>query len=336
MRDLDVLVAHLVEQAEALGSEDIETALTALLPLEAEHARAREAVLEALDGERYLALLTALDNSVDAPPVVADASPEHIAAKEFRKLGKHLDAVDADSSDEELHALRIRGKKARYAAELAEPVAGKPRAPVRREREAAPGRARRPPGRDRRRGAAALAAPRDEGEERRLRARPARRARAGAARRGPGRARGRQGGRRPSRAAGLGLNGTVRAAGGVVHREGPTGPEVLLVHRPKYDDWSFPKGKAEPGESDEDCALREVEEETGLRCELERELPSTRYRDARDRPKVVRYWAMHAVSGEFRPHEEVDEIRWLAPDEAAAQLSWERDLEVLRAFAEGA
>jgi CHAD domain-containing protein len=126
LRDLDVLVAHLVDQAEALGGEDIETALTALLPLEAEHVRARNAVLAALDGERYLALLTALDNSVDAPPVVADASPEQIAAKEFRKLGKHLDAVDADSSDEELHGLRIRGKKARYAAELAEPVAGKP------------------------------------------------------------------------------------------------------------------------------------------------------------------------------------------------------------------
>jgi 8-oxo-dGTP pyrophosphatase MutT (NUDIX family) len=111
---------------------------------------------------------------------------------------------------------------------------------------------------------------------------------------------------------------------------------VLLVHRPKYDDWSFPKGKTEPGESDEDCALREVEEETGLRCELERELPSTRYRDARGRRKVVRYWAMRRVSGEFRPHEEVDEIRWLAPEEAAGQLTWQRDLEVLRAFAEGA
>src|SRR5206468_7252147 len=99
---------------------------TALLPLEAEHARARVGVLAALDGERYLALLAALDTSVDAPPVVADTSPEQIAAKEFRKLRERLDAVDADSSDEELHGLRIRGKKARYAAELAEPVAGKP------------------------------------------------------------------------------------------------------------------------------------------------------------------------------------------------------------------
>jgi len=111
---------------------------------------------------------------------------------------------------------------------------------------------------------------------------------------------------------------------------------VLLVHRPKYDDWSFPKGKAEQGESDEDCALREVEEETGLRCALERELPTTRYVDGRGRPKAVRYWAMHPLSGEFRPHEEVDEIRWLAPGAAAGYLTWERDLEVLRAFADGA
>jgi 8-oxo-dGTP diphosphatase len=111
---------------------------------------------------------------------------------------------------------------------------------------------------------------------------------------------------------------------------------VLLVHRPKYDDWSFPKGKAEPGESDEDCALREVEEETGLRCELERELPSTQYVDGRGRPKIVRYWAMQPVSGEFGPHQEVDEIRWLAPEAAMGKLTWARDLDVLRAFVEGA
>ena len=86
------------------------------------------------------------------------------------------------------------------------------------------------------------------------------------------------------------MTGVVRAAGGVVTRGEP--PEVLVVHRPRYDDWSFPKGKAEPGERDEDCALREVEEETGLRCELREELPSTSYTDARGRPKRVRYWLM--------------------------------------------
>ena len=78
------------------------------------------------------------------------------------------------------------------------------------------------------------------------------------------------------------LTPVVQAAGGVVVRDGADGPEVLLVHRPAYDDWSFPKGKLEPGESDEECAVREVEEETGLRCALGRELePTTRTRTRR-------------------------------------------------------
>jgi 8-oxo-dGTP diphosphatase len=125
--------------------------------------------------------------------------------------------------------------------------------------------------------------------------------------------------------------GAVRAAGGVVVREGAGGREVLLVHRPAYDDWSLPKGKAHDGESDEECALREVEEETGLRCELARELPSTSYRDGRGRAKVVRYWAMRPVGGEARAQAEVDDIAWLAPDEAKERLTWERDRAVLDA-----
>ena len=76
------------------------------------------------------------------------------------------------------------------------------------------------------------------------------------------------------------MNDTVRAAGGIVHRDG----DVLLVHRPKYDDWTFPKGKAEGGEPDEDCALREVYEETGLECALEDELAPTHYIDSKGRP----------------------------------------------------
>jgi 8-oxo-dGTP diphosphatase len=117
----------------------------------------------------------------------------------------------------------------------------------------------------------------------------------------------------------------VRAAGGLVVRNG----KVLLVHRPKYDDWSFPKGKCGSGEPDEACALREVEEETGLRCELLEELGDTSYRDAKGRPKVVRYWRMRVVAGEFAPHDEVDEIRWETPDRAALLLSWPRDLPLL-------
>jgi 8-oxo-dGTP diphosphatase len=114
---------------------------------------------------------------------------------------------------------------------------------------------------------------------------------------------------------------TVRAAGGLVVRDG----KVLLVHRPKYDDWTFPKGKCEPEESDEACALREVEEETGFRCELLEEVGRTSYTDARGRPKVVRYWRMQALDGEFVPHEEVDAIRWEVPDAAASLLTWDRD-----------
>jgi 8-oxo-dGTP diphosphatase len=119
----------------------------------------------------------------------------------------------------------------------------------------------------------------------------------------------------------------VEAAGGVVVRDG----RVAVVHRPKYDDWSLPKGKLDPGESSEEAALREVEEETGLRCELGPELPSIRYQDSKGRPKVVRYWRMAPVEGEFSPTEEVDELRWLEPPEAAALLTYQRDREPVEA-----
>ena len=121
----------------------------------------------------------------------------------------------------------------------------------------------------------------------------------------------------------------VRAAGGVVTRRRDGELEVLLVHRPRYDDWTLPKGKLLPGESDEEGALREVEEETGLLCELGPELVSTEYVDSRGRPKTVRYWAMRPLSGSFEPHDEVDVVRWLTLDRARALLSYERDLAVL-------
>ncbi|CAN5704138.1 hypothetical protein BH20ACT2_BH20ACT2_07040 [soil metagenome] len=127
----------------------------------------------------------------------------------------------------------------------------------------------------------------------------------------------------------------VRAAGGVVWRMGRSGrPEVLLVHRPKYDDWSLPKGKVDPGETDEHCALREVEEETGLRCVLGRELVGTRYVDRKGRSKAVRYWEMTVAGGRFERNDEVDEVRWLAIDDAAARVSYGRDGLVLGSFAE--
>ncbi len=101
------------------------------------------------------------------------------------------------------------------------------------------------------------------------------------------------------------------------------------MHRPRYEDWTFPKGKNEPGESDEDCALREVEEETGILCSLGEELGVTSYVDGRGRDKTVRYFAMRPLAGRFRPHAEVDEIAWLAPAEARRRLTYERDLDLV-------
>ena len=107
-------------------------------------------------------------------------------------------------------------------------------------------------------------------------------------------------------------------------------PEVVIVHRPKYDDWTLPKGKVEGSESDEECALREVEEETGLVCELVEELDDASYNDASGRPKVVRYWLMRPVAGTLRPSREIDDACWLTLDEAAERLSYERDVRILR------
>jgi 8-oxo-dGTP diphosphatase len=126
----------------------------------------------------------------------------------------------------------------------------------------------------------------------------------------------------------------VLAAGGVVWRrgDGDGDVDVLLVHRPKYDDWSLPKGKLDDGEGFEDAALREVEEETGLRCELGEELPSAEYDDSRGRSKLVRYWAMEPLGGRFHPTDEVDEVEWLSREDAERRLSYDRDREVLAAL----
>jgi 8-oxo-dGTP pyrophosphatase MutT (NUDIX family) len=121
----------------------------------------------------------------------------------------------------------------------------------------------------------------------------------------------------------------VKAAGGLVCRRGDHGLEVALVHRPRYDDWSFPKGKLDKGESWEDAALREVEEEIGVRCRLGAELPPTSYTDPKGRAKVVRYWLMEPVDGEFEPSSEVDEMRWVSRDEAETLLSYPHDRELL-------
>jgi 8-oxo-dGTP pyrophosphatase MutT (NUDIX family) len=126
---------------------------------------------------------------------------------------------------------------------------------------------------------------------------------------------------------------TVRAAGGLVWRAAEGGvPEVLVVHRPKYRDWSFPKGKREEGETDEETALREVEEETGYTCHLGPELPATGYIDRKGRPKSVRYFVMTVTDGDFVPSDEVDEVRWLRLPAARTLLTYDRDKDVLDAF----
>ena len=126
---------------------------------------------------------------------------------------------------------------------------------------------------------------------------------------------------------------TVRAAGGVILRRGGAGiAELLVVHRPRYDDWTLPKGKAKAGESDEECALREVEEETGLVCELGDEVAVSEYEDAAGRPKRVRYFAMTPRDGsEPTPQNEIDEIRWLTCESALETLTYARDFAVVEA-----
>ena len=126
------------------------------------------------------------------------------------------------------------------------------------------------------------------------------------------------------------MNQPVRAAGGIVLRGGGPDRSVALVHRPRYDDWSFPKGRLDADEDEATAALREVEEETGLRCRLGPSVGAVTYRDRRGRAKVVRYFRMDADGGRFTPNREVDELRWVPIEDAAGLLSYAHDRSLLR------
>ncbi len=335
VRDGDVLLARLRKLAEELPSGDREAAAAVLSALQEVRDTAHAQLLETLRGHRYLALLDRLVEGANMPALAAAADapasevvPE-LVRRPWHKLDKRARRLDEQPTDEQLHDIRIRTKRVRYAAEAVAPVVGKPARAFARSAAslqdvlgdlndavvaarwlvvwaARAGTTRGSPrrqcagcsrARDRSRPAAALAS------------------RLGGAV-GPG----------PSR---LDVTETVLAAGGLVLRRQDGVDEVLVVHRPAYDDWSFPKGKLEPGEREEDAAVREVEEETGLSCRLEREIATTSYRDARGRSKTVRYWLMSPVAGDLAAANEVDDARFVPLAEARALLTYARDVELL-------
>ncbi len=129
----------------------------------------------------------------------------------------------------------------------------------------------------------------------------------------------------------------IRAAGALLWRDGPTGTEIAMVHRPKYDDWSLPKGKLDAGETEFEAAVREVAEETGYVADPGPGLGEVRYQVQAQRgpaDKVVVYWAMYAREGAFTPTAEIDDLRWVSPDEASTSLTYARDREVVERFIE--
>jgi len=133
------------------------------------------------------------------------------------------------------------------------------------------------------------------------------------------------------------MTSEILAAGGVVVDNKAAPPRVLLVHRPRYDDWSFPKGKLDPGETVEEAALREVLEETGIRCKIVRKIDTLRYSyqtsKGRRRPKVVHYFLMDPLTDEIRvPGAEVDRADWLDFETAVRMLSYKRDRELLKSL----
>lgn len=125
----------------------------------------------------------------------------------------------------------------------------------------------------------------------------------------------------------------VQAAGGLLVRRLAGQLQIALVHRPIHQDWSYPKGKLEEGETFEAAAQREVSEETGFVCRLLRFIGHTEYIDRKGRPKVVAYWVMAVEAGSFEANEEVDQVRWLDIATAKLLLTYDRDRDLLSSMA---
>ena len=306
VRDLDVLIERLAAEVSTLGVDEAE-GRKLVRTLDRSRRSARRRLLTALNSARYFALLDALEHPFAT--IADEPSLAEIHAAEHRKLKQAVNAAH----------IRLPGRGAPRRPDQSQACAlcggARGRQALRVGGEAIAGCARRAPGRRRR--------DREASEPCRADARCGRCGRAAD--------RTRAGARAPyprcveSVVEAAGEDGVVRACGGLILRDGL----VVVVHRPKYDDWSFPKGKAHPGESDEECALREIDEETGLQVQLDEELATTTYVDAKGRPKRVRWWRMTPLEGEFTPTEEIDELRWLTPVEARRLLTYSRDVELL-------
>ena len=125
------------------------------------------------------------------------------------------------------------------------------------------------------------------------------------------------------------MSNLIQAAGGVVVDLSKGKPRYLVVHRPNYDDWSFPKGKLDAGEKHRDAALREVKEETGLVCNVLTKLSPVTYQTPNGNPKRVKYWLMEARSGRFARNDEVDAVTWVKRSQAMSLLTHVHDQAVV-------
>ena len=335
VRDLDVLRARLHEHAERLPAPEAHTAERVARRLDADRQAAGRELVSAMQSTRYEQLREALLPAAGHPPFRPDAAQataadvEAAVKRPWKKLRAAVSALGDEPSDDALHQIRIRAKRVRYAAEASEPLFGKPM----------------------RHFAKAVTAVQEilgehhdavvagtwiakAAEECSTSEAYAAGMLAQVEREYAFAARGRQSAPRTGHCGRDTVTKLVRAAGGVVTRRGAGETlEVLVVHRPKYDDWSLPKGKCEPGESDEEAAIREVAEETGVVVVLGAELESMEYIDRHGRPKVVRYWEMTAT-GEvpWAPNDEVDEIAWISTPRAATLLSYDGDRRLVAAM----